>query len=161
MAHVRQQMNVVPFPNVKALEYVLNYECESVSCVNAEMYVSAICLQMWLWLIYGWASTAYCVAVSPLSWGSLPHFVSAYNKDRLQHACFELQEQCSAFILNFGCRWIVAFSVTAPELTHSKSLKIYKREGFFFSTQPPTKAISANLRKGKINVWINVSVLRH
>lgn len=48
MAHVRQQMNAVPFPNVKALEYVLNYECESVSCVNAEMYVSAICLQMWL-----------------------------------------------------------------------------------------------------------------
>lgn len=131
MAHVRQQMNAVPFPNVKALEYVLNYECESVSCVNAEMYVSAICLQMWLWLIYGWASTAYCVAVSPLSWGSLPHFVSAHNKDRLQHACFELQEQCSAFILNFGCQWIVAFSVTAPELTHSKSLKIYKREGLF------------------------------
>lgn len=52
MAHVHQQMNV-PFTDVKALEHVLNDECKSVSCVNAEMYVSAICLQMWLWLIYG------------------------------------------------------------------------------------------------------------
>lgn len=139
MAHMHQQMNMVPFTNVKALQCVLNYECGSVSCINAEMYVSAICLQMWLWLIYGWASTAYCVAVGPLSWSSLPHFVSAHNKDRLQHVCFELQEQCSAFILNVGCWWIAAFSVIMLELTHSKSLKIKptKERGFVYPNITP------------------------
>lgn len=45
---MHQLMNMVPFTNVKALQYVLNYECRSVSCINAEMYVSTVCLQMWL-----------------------------------------------------------------------------------------------------------------
>lgn len=45
---MHQQMNMMPFTNVKALQYVLNYECKSVSCVNAEVDVSAISVQMWL-----------------------------------------------------------------------------------------------------------------
>lgn len=131
-------MNVVPFTNVKALQYVLNSECKSVSCVNAEVYVSAISLQMWLWLIYGWASTAVLLWVL---WAgvALPHFVSAHNKDRLQHACFELHERCSASVVNVGCWWIVTFSITALGLTHSKSLKIQptKQGGFVYFNITP------------------------
>lgn len=59
----------------------------------------------------------------------------------------ELQEQCSAFIINVGCLWIVAFSVTVLELTHSKSLKIQPtKEGgiVYFNITPYQSNINAS-----------------